>query len=50
MSRWRSGNVDMNELATSVISVGGPPLIAIVPPGAKCPATRVGSPLHHASV
>jgi hypothetical protein len=29
-----SGKVLMNERATSVISVGVPPLMAIVPPGA----------------
>jgi hypothetical protein len=40
----------MNERATSVISVGSPPLIAIVPPGVKCSATLAGSCLHQASV
>jgi hypothetical protein len=33
MNTWMSGNAAMNERATSVISVGSPPLIAIVPPG-----------------
>jgi hypothetical protein len=45
-----SGNAVMNERTTSVISVGSPPLIAIVPPSVKWSATLAGSSLHHASV
>jgi hypothetical protein len=50
MNTWMSGNAEMNERATSVTSVGSPPLMAIVPPDAKCAATLAGSWLHHASV
>jgi hypothetical protein len=50
MNTWMSGNSEMNERATSVISVGSPPLMAIVPPVTKWSATLVGSWLHQASV
>jgi hypothetical protein len=33
MNTSMSGKAEMNERATSVTSVGSPPLIAIVPPG-----------------
>jgi hypothetical protein len=50
MKTSMSGNASTNDCATSVISVGSPPLIAIVPPVTKWSATRAGSWLHHAAV